>query len=62
MKSSDEATKIAKEYLSLFLKQNPLLVKLANGVWIVKIDVGEPEPKIIEVEVDAETGEIIRCC
>ena len=60
VKSAAKATEIA----ATFLKQyygflRPISADKTNGTWLVKVDVGLYNKKIIKVVVDASTAEVV---
>lgn len=58
--SAKVATEIAIAALPLFASKKPVSAKLTETLWHVEIDVGILSPKLIEVEMDAETGRVKR--
>lgn len=54
------ATEIAREYLKYFDVFRPISGHKANGCWVIRVDIGLLKAKVLELEIDDETGEIQR--
>ena len=54
-----KVTEIARQYLKPFAYFSPVIAKKKDMHWVVEVDVGLLEQKIIELEI-SESGEVLR--
>ena len=55
-----KVTEKAREHLKPFASFQPISARKLDGYWLVKVDVGLLEVKVLELEIEDVNGEVIR--